>query len=180
MNRQEKQTEIEFLRDGFSRSQIALCADYLGLTVAEVTDLRRRLRGAGLQARVVKNTLAKLAAGEVFKDGESGQLEKFYELFTGPSMVIFSEKDPVAPAKIAAEFSKAHAHFKVKGAWFESKCMGEGDVKTLSAMPGREQLLSQLLSLLNTPATSLLRLVSAPATQIVRALDAYREKLEGK
>ena len=178
MERAEKQAEVELLTERFSKAEIAICADYRGLTVLQVTKLRKQLFNAGFSARVSKNTLFRLAANKALSGAPSDQLEKLSGNLVGPSMVIFSDNDPVGPAKIAAEFSKEHEKFQIKGAWFEGKFVDASGVKALSTMPGKEETLSKLLALLNTPATQLLRVMKAPAEQFARLLGAYKDKLE--
>jgi large subunit ribosomal protein L10 len=180
MDRQEKRQEVEFLNDCFTKAQIALCADYRGLTVAQVTKLRRELTKVGARARVVKNTLARIAVQDVFKSAEQAELERFTKIFDGPSFVVFSEKDPVAPSKVLATFAKDNEKFSIKGAWFEGAFVDKSGVGQLATMPGKEELLGKLLNLLLAPATQLVRLMQAPGTQLVRVLDAQRAKLETK
>jgi large subunit ribosomal protein L10 len=180
MDRAEKKAEIESLNDHMSRSQIAICADARGLTVAEVTELRKNLRKAGSFAKVVKNTLARLAVDKAYASAEAAELEKFKKLLEGPSMMVFSYKDPVAPSKALTDFAKTHDKLKVKGGFIDGECVDESGVKTLSNMPGKEELLGKLLALINAPATQLVRLMQAPGTQMVRVLDAQREKIEKK
>lgn len=179
MERAEKQIEVEALEGQISRAQIALCADYLGLTVAEITTFRKKLREGGLKGKVVKNTLATLAFKHAFKDADSADLAKFEALFKGPNFMIFSEHDPVTPAKVAWEFAKDHNKFQVKGAWFENTFLDKQAVEELSKLPSREEILARLLSLMTAPSVQLLRLMKEPAAQLVRVLAAYRDKLEG-
>lgn len=180
MNRQEKHDEVKFLNQSFQKTQIAICADYRGLTVAQVTKLRRELTSAGAKARVVKNTLARLAVNEVFKAAEDAERERFLKIFDGPCFVVFSEKDPVSPSKILAAFAKANEKFTIKGAWLEGAFVDKAGVGQLATMPGKEELLGKLLNLMLAPATQLVRLLQAPGTQLVRVLEAQRAKLEGK
>lgn len=178
MERSEKLKEVEFLNDCFGGSAIALCADYRGLTVAQITALRKELRNAGTQARVVKNTLAKLAVKEAFKEAEAAELERFIKIFEGPSLVVFSEKDPVAPAKVLSKFAKDNDKLQIRGAWLEGQFVDVAGVGSLSNMPGKEELLAKLLALINAPATQLLRLIQAPATQVVGVINAQKDKIE--
>jgi large subunit ribosomal protein L10 len=180
MNKDEKQAEISGLQESFSKAQIALLADYRGLTVAEITELRKALKGAGSVGRVVKNTLAKISAKQALKDSGDSEIEKFLALLNGPNMVVFSEGDPVASAKVLTQFAKEHEKLSLTGAWFEGECIDVKGVEALSSLPSREELLGKLLALINAPATQLVRLLQAPSTQVVRVLDAYRAKLEGK
>lgn len=181
MERAEKNSEIEFLTSVFSKSQIALCADYRGLNVAEITTLRKKLRDNGAIGKVVKNTLAKISAKKAL--GENGEvtdpLQKFLDLFDGPSFLIYSDKDPITSAKIVQEFIKTKETFKVKGAWVDGAFVDTRGVDALAKMPSKEETLSMLLRLISTPATQMVRLLNAPASQLVQVIEAYRRKLEG-
>lgn len=176
MDRAQKQTEIQGLVKHFTKAQIALCADYRGLTVGQVTTLRRNLRNVGAVSRVVKNKLAKRSVDESITGADK---EAFSKVFKGPSFVVFSDVDPIAPAKVIADFIKTTDKFSIKGAWVDGKFLDAANVEALSKMPGKQELLGQLLSLINAPATRLVGLLAAPAGQVVRVLDAQRQKIEG-
>lgn len=180
MNRAEKQSEVEFLNECFTKSAIAVCADYRGLTVTQVTNLRRDLRKSGAKARVVKNTLARLAIKDVFKAAEAAELERFLKIFEGPCFVVFSDSDPVAPSKVLSQFAKTNDKLSIKGAWLEGAFVDKSGVGELANMPGKEELLGKLLNLMLAPATQLVRLMAAPATQLVRTLEAHRANIEKK
>lgn len=180
MDRSEKQVELEKIGASFAAAQVALCADYRGLTVAEITTLRKELRKNGARGKVVKNTLARLAAEKAYKDADAEHLKKFMQLFEGPSLVIYSETDPVAPAKVVYAFAKDHQNLKIKGGWVDGQFIDVAGTESLSKMPGREEILAKLLALIAAPATQLVRLLAAPATQVVRVVDAHRQNLEKK
>lgn len=177
MNRAEKQAEIELVTNGIKNSALALCVDYRGLKVTQVTDFRRKSREKGATVRVVKNTLLRIAAKNCMQGKDSPDVDKFLGLFDGPSMLIWSA-DPVTSAKAVAEFAKTNKEMSIKGAWVDGAFLDAAGVDALSKLPGREETLGMLLNLILAPATQLVRLLSAPGTQIVRAIDAYREKLE--
>lgn len=176
MDRIQKQEEIENVSQRLARAQLALCADYRGLTVSQVTTLRRNLKNAGATARVVKNKLARRSAEASINGADK---EQFLEVFKGPSFVVFADIDPVAPAKVLAEFAKTNNKFSIKGAWVDGKFLDVSQVEALSKMPGKQELLAQLLSLINAPATRLVGLLQAPGSQMVRLLEAQRKNLEG-
>lgn len=180
MERADKDKQLEYLDKRFEAAQLALCADYRGLTVAEISELRSELRKSGAQAKVIKNTLAKISAGKVYKDAEASELEQFLGLFQGPSFVVFSDDDPVSPAKAVTKFAKTHEAFEVKGGWFEGNFLDDNKVTELSNMPSREETLAKLLNLIGTPATQLVRILNAPASKLTQVLEAYRVKLEGE
>lgn len=182
MDKQEKLIEVDTVGSAFASAQVALCADYRGLTVAQVTELRRQLTKTGSVGRVVKNTLARIAAGNALKSrtNQEADLKKFIDLFDGPNMVVYSDSDPVAPAKVISGFAKDHQNLKIKGGWVDGCFIDKAGVEALSKMPGREETLAHLLSLIAAPATQLVRLMATPATQVVRVIDAQRGNLEKK
>jgi large subunit ribosomal protein L10 len=180
MERAEKQAEVERLNGMFATTQVTLCGDYRGLSVAAITKLRRELRSKGAQGVVVKNTLARLSANGSFAGADKAQLEKFVSLLKGPSFVVFSDKDPVSPAKVLSDFAKKNDKFKIKGGWLDGAFVDQAGVETLSKMPSREETLGKLLGLLAAPATQLVRLMKAPAQQMVQVLEGHRSNLEKK
>ncbi len=181
MNRAEKQTEVEFIQNSLTQAQVALCADYRGLTVAEITKLRKKLRDSGAQSRVVKNTLAKISAKKAFGSAKASDLEKFVTMFKGPSLLVVSSTDPVAPAKVISDFVKeSKEKLKIKGGWIDGACLDGKGVDSLSKMPGKKETLAKLLSVLVAPATQFVRLLQAPGTQTVQVLEAHRKNLEEK
>lgn len=178
MERAQKDQIVEELAIRLSKSEVALIADYQGLSVMEFTELRKILRDSGAKGQVLKNTLVRLSAKKSVGDDVSEDFKKFLGTLKGPTFVITSDKDPVSPAKVLAQFMKDKQKVKVKGAWLDGKFLDEKAVEQLSKMPGKEEILSQLLALINTPATQLLRLINTPGTQVTRVIDAQRVKLE--
>lgn len=180
MDSAEKQVELDHLIGAFNQAKVTICADYRGLTVAKMTELRRELRKAGCNARVVRNTLARIAVKRV-EEGRSGnqdEVSKFLSVIQGPTVVVYSVHDPVQPAKVLAKFAKANEKFKVTGCWLEGSFVDPNGVTKLSNMPGREETLAMLLRLMNTPATQLVRVLAEPGAKVARVIEAYRKKLE--
>jgi len=181
MERAQKEVELNNLVDSFGRTQVTVCADYRGMSVAKMTALRSELRKAGATGRVVRNTLARLAVNRtVGKDAPKGDVEKFLETLNGPTLVVFSYNDPIAPTKVLAKFAKENEAFRVKGCWLDGAYVDSAGVSSLATMPGREETFAMLLSLMSAPATRLVRLLSEPGSQIVRSIEAYRKKLGGE
>lgn len=178
MEKAEKDQIVENLSARLSKSEVSIIADYQGLSVMEFTELRKLLRDSGSLGQVFKNTLVRRSAKKSVGDDVSADFEKFLGTLKGPTLVITSDKDPVSPAKILAQFMKEKQKVKVKGAWLDGKFLDQSAVDQLSKMPGKEEILGKLLALLNTPATQLLRLMNTPATQMTRVIDAQREKLQ--
>jgi large subunit ribosomal protein L10 len=180
MERAEKQAEVKYLTDCFKQSALAMCAEYRGLTVAQITQLRRKLFDGGAKARVVKNTLARLAAKGTLKGKSDAQLSNFIGMLKGPSLVVFSKDDPVGPAKIMEAFAKDNQALRIKGAWFEGQAVNREGVEALSKMPGKADIYSMLLRVISAPATQMARLLKAPSQQMVQVLEAQRQKLDKK
>lgn len=178
MDKAEKIQEVESLSNAFSSSIVALCADYRGLTVEQITNLRAGLKEQGAYGQVVKNTLAKISVNKAHHEADEEEVQKFAATFSGPSLVIFSESDPVSPAKVLAKYAKEYQALEIKGGFFEGKYLDVTEVENLSSMPSKEELYAKLLSILSAPATKVVQLLQAPATQLTRVIDAQRAKLE--
>ncbi|MCB0331289.1 MAG: 50S ribosomal protein L10, partial [Bdellovibrionales bacterium] len=132
MDKAAKVEEIERLTGQFNSSIVALCADYRGLTVEQITNLRSGLKEKGAYGKVVKNTLAKISANKAHEAGDQEEVQKFVALFNGPSLVVFSENDPVSPAKVLANFAKTNEALEIKGGFFEGKFLDVDAVKNLA------------------------------------------------
>jgi len=143
-------------------SATTVVTDYRGLTVSQVTELRKRLREAGVEFQVLKNSLTRRATAQT-------ELTELDEHLTGPSAIAFSKEDAVAPAKILTEFAKKNDALKVKGGIVEGKVVGFDQIKALADLPSREGLLSMLLSVLQ-----------APMRNVALAVKAVAEKQEGE
>lgn len=178
MNREEKRIEIGALNDTFTKAKVAICTDFKGMSVAKVTAFRKSLREKGASARVVRNTLAKLSASQAFAASDQGEVGRFVSAIKGTTMVIYSDVDPVSPAKALTDLKKDLPDLQVRGGWFDGKFIDSAGVEELSKMPSREELLSTLLRLINTPATQLLRVLSVPSEQAVQVIEAHRLNLE--
>lgn len=178
MDKAEKIQEVESLSNAFSSSIVALCADYRGLTVEQITNLRAGLKEQGAYGQVVKNTLAKISVNKAHQESDEEEVQKFAATFSGPSLVIFSESDPVSPAKVLAKYAKEYQALEIKGGFFEGRYLDVTEVENLSSMPSKEELYAKLLSILSAPATKVVQLLQAPATQLTRVIDAQRAKLE--
>lgn len=174
MNRTDKNTTIESMLEAFKKTPHVVLTDYKGLTANQSNDLRRRVRAVGGTYNVLKNRLAKRAAAGT-------AVERLQDRLRGTCGLVGHGTDPVAIAKVVAEFAKDNPQLKMLAAVVDSRDLmdGEAGVKTLSTMPGLPETRAQLLALINTPATMLVRLLNTPAGQIARAIDARREKLEG-
>lgn len=180
MRKEEKTREIEFLEGVLKCSQMVVFANYQGLTVKKMNELRREIKASGGLARVVKNTLARRAADTALTDLPEEDKKKLVELFKGPNLLASVEEDVVALAKVFTKFSKESEKLEIKGGVYNGRFVTPKDVADISRMPSREELLAKLLSLMNAPAQRIMSVMKAPAEQLVRVLNAYKEKIEGK
>ncbi len=172
MDRTEKQAFVASLAAVFAETSFLLVARNDGLTVADVSDLRRRMRGAGATYKVAKNRLATLAL-----DGTRFQGVK--PLLKGPTALAWS-RDPVAVAKTAVEFARTNEKFVVLGGALGTQTLNAEGVKALAELPSLETLRARLLGLIQTPATRIAGILQAPGGQIARVLAAYAKKDEAQ
>lgn len=140
----EKQNVVDVLVEKMNNAASFVVVDYRGLTVGEVTELRKQLREAGVEMHVVKNTLARKAV-------EVAEIEGLDEIFVGPTAIAISEEEVVAPAKIIVDFAKTAAALEVKGGYMEGKAVSIETIEQVAKLPNREGLLSMLLSVLQAP-----------------------------
>jgi large subunit ribosomal protein L10 len=141
---QEKQQAVAVIAAKIAESSSTVVADYRGLNVAQVTELRKQLREAGIDFQVLKNSLVRRAT-------EGTDYVELNDILTGPTAIAFSKDDAVAPAKILNDFAKKNDALKLKGGIVEGKVVSMEEVKALAELPSREGLLSMLLSVLQAP-----------------------------
>ncbi len=169
MNREQKAIEIENLKQRIESSETVVVAQYSGLTVAEMTELRSKLREAGADGfKVTKNTLMKLAL-----DGSS--FEGISELFQGP-VGIATSQDPVAAAKAVYEFAKDNEKLVIMGGAMGATVLDKAGVEALAKMPSLDELRGKIVGILQTPAQNIARVLQAPAQNMVGVTKAYGEK----
>jgi large subunit ribosomal protein L10 len=169
MDRAQKAEWIGELKGILNDSGAVVVTHYMGLTVAEMTDLRLRLRKEGASLQVVKNTLVQKAL-----DGAAG--EKGDALFKGPVAIAYGP-DPVSAAKVTTQYAKENDKFSVVGGILgQTTILDKADVQSLATLPSLDQLRAKLLGLLNAPATRIAGVVQAPAAQLARVLNAYATK----
>ncbi|NLW60596.1 MAG: 50S ribosomal protein L10 [Firmicutes bacterium] len=171
MARPEKVAVVNEVYEKLTKAQSVVLVDFRGLTVQEVTELRKKLREAGVELRVVKNTLTRLAA-------EKADLKDLHAYLEGPTALAFGYDDPVSPAKILSEFAKDHKNLELKGGVLEGKVIDQAMVAALAELPTREVLLGQLAGLLQAPIRNLVYVLSAPIRNTVYVLDAVRRQKE--
>lgn len=172
MNRQEKAQEIENLTARFQSTQHAFLVNFQGLTVEFDTEMRREMRKANVQYKVVKNTLAKRAA-------KGTALEALDEKFTGPTAVAINPDDPIAVAKLISKFAKDNPKFSFKAGVVEGRAISEKDLEMLVNLPSREELMSRLMFLLNSGAQRLASATNGVARNLAVVLGQIRDQKQG-
>lgn len=169
MTRVEKDQQIEEIQAIFAAANSCYLVDLAGLSSNEINDLRAALRDKGARMRVVKNRLAKRASAET-------PVADIAELFQGPTAVVYHDEEPVATAKSLIDFAKDHPKLGIKGGMVDrsSKVDGEG-VKSVSELPGPDEIRAMLLAVINAPAVKLVRLLNAPGTQLATIIQRHSE-----
>jgi large subunit ribosomal protein L10 len=168
VDRSQKQNLVTALQTALSDTSCVVITHQTGMTVAEVTELRRQIRAAGASFKVTKNRLARLAlVGTKF--------EQLSPMFTGPTAIAYS-RDPVAAAKVTVEFANKNEKLQIIGGSLGGNSLDVAGVKSLATMPSLDELRAKLIGLLQTPATRIAVVLQAPGSQIARVLSAYAKK----
>ncbi len=168
MDRSQKNEAVAELKSTFEQVGVVVVTRNLGLTVAQSTQLRTRMRDAGASFKVSKNKLAKIAL-------EGTDYAGLSDLLTGPTALATSA-DPVAAAKAAVDFAKTNDKFEIVGGAMGSQVLDAEGIKALASLPSLDELRAKLVGLLVAPATKIATITQAPAAQIARVLAAYSEK----
>jgi large subunit ribosomal protein L10 len=170
--RPAKVAEVDELAERLARATMAVLADYRGLTVAQMGDLRRQLRPVNVELRVAKNTLTRLAARKAGREALLPALE-------GPTALVFSYGDPAAMAKTLTDTVRVQRlALQVKGALLGDRLLAGPEVARIADLPSRETLLAQLMGGVQAPITSLVSLLAGTLQNLVGVLDARRQQLE--
>jgi large subunit ribosomal protein L10 len=168
MDRSQKADVVEELKRVFSETSVVVVTRNLGLTVAQSTDLRLKMRDAGAQFKVTKNRLALIAL-------EGSRYQPIGDLLTGPTALATST-DPVAAAKIAVDFAKTNDRFEIVGGAMGDTVLDVNGIKALAALPSLDELRAKIVGLVQAPATKIARTVSEPGAQLARIFAAYGAK----
>jgi large subunit ribosomal protein L10 len=169
MARPEKVAEVEILTEKMQKSEGVILADFSGLTVIEVNELRVKCREQGVEFRVVKNSLARRAA-------TAADLTDLDGLFSGPTAIAFGFESPVEPAKVLAEFAKQNEKIQIKGGLAEGKLISVAEVEALGALPGRDELLAMIARGFNAPTQGFVNVLQGTVSAFVRALSAVADQ----
>ena len=170
MDRAQKEKVVEELGQIFESSGVVVVSHYVGLTVAQMQDLRARAREAGGSVRVAKNRLAKIAL-----DGKP--CASIADLLTGMTVLTYSE-DPVAAAKVAEDFAKVNDKFVILGGAMGENALDRDGVTAVSKMPSREELIASIVGCIGAPASNIAGAIGAPASNIASILSTIEEKAE--
>lgn len=171
MNKQSKEALVAEFAQKLKEAKAAFLADYRGLDVDQANDLRNKLREVGVEYRVVKNTLLRLAA----KDTDAACFDEF---LIGPTAIALVTDDPVAPAKALVEFAKKNDIFELKAGMLDGKLIDVSAIKALSDLPSREQLLAKMLGSMSAPATNFVGVLAAVPRSFVQVLAAIKDQKE--
>jgi large subunit ribosomal protein L10 len=167
--RPEKVLEVERISDRLTRGRGIVFADYRGLDVKTITELRRSLRAAGVEFKVVKNTLTRLAAGQA-------RIEAVDDLLEGPTALALGYDDAAASARVLTEFGRSHPELTIKGGVLEGQVIDAAKVAVLSAVPSRDELIAQVLRGMQSPISGLAGALQGIIHKLVYVLEGVRKQ----
>ena len=170
MDRAEKRELVTGLNDAFKGAGSVVVAHYAGITVAQMNDLRSKMRAAGGTVKVAKNRLARIAL-------QGTESEGIQKLFIGQTLIAYSE-DPVAAPKVASDFAKTNDKLVIIGGAMGSTSLNADGVKALATLPSLDELRARLVGMIATPATRIAQIVNAPAAAVARVIGAYARENE--
>ena len=168
MDRAQKAEEVEALKGVFAKAGVVVVGHYSGLTVADMTALRNRLRKEGGALKVVKNRLVQRAIDGTAKSAAAS-------LFTGPTAIACSE-DPITAAKVAVAYAKEKEQFAILGGLFGDQLLDKQGVAALATLPSLDELRGKIIGLVQAPATKIAGVLAAPGGQLARVINAYATK----
>lgn len=164
-----KENKINEIKSQIEKAQVAIVTEYKGLSVEEITNLRRRLQKEDGDYTVTKNTLAKIAV-------KGTEFEVLTDVFKGPIALAFGFKDQVSPAKALASFIKEVKKGEIIAAALDGKLLSADEAKALATLPSKEEIYAKMLGCINSPASGIANVTNSVLTQLVRTLDAVREQ----
>ena len=171
MNKQSKEDLVAEFAEKLKVAKAAFLADYRGLDVDQANDLRNKLREVGVEYRVVKNTLLRLAA----KDTGSACFDEF---LNGPTAIALVNEEPVGPAKALVEFAKKNDAFELKAGMLDGKLLSIAEIQALAELPSRDELLAKMLGSMSAPATNFVGVLAAVPRTFVQVLAAIKDQKE--
>ncbi len=173
MATEKKREIVESLRDALSRCNLGVLTDYRGLTMAELTELRRELRKSGIEYQVVKNSLAQIAA-------RGSGIDNLADSFVGPIAIAFDYSESHGAAKVLADYIRStKSILNIKGGWLEDRVLSSAEVETLAKLPSKEVLIAQVMAGMQSPIYNLVNVLAGPIRSIMGVLQARIKQLEG-
>ncbi|HOJ76609.1 MAG TPA: 50S ribosomal protein L10 [Bacillota bacterium] len=169
MARPEKEALVKEIQEKFEKSKSVILVDYRGLNVAEVTELRKKMREAGTEYKVLKNTMTSRAA-------KAANIEGLDDLLVGPIALAFSYDDHTSAAKVLSAFAKDNKKMQLIGGVLDGKIIDAAGVKALSELPSREVLLGKIAGMLQAPMRGMATVLSGPLRNFVYAIEAVRKQ----
>ncbi len=166
----QKAAQIDALVDSFERSQLTVVANYRGLSVSQLQELRAGLRGADAEFTIAKNTLTRIASGRVGVEIPEGCLE-------GPTALMFAYGDVVAPAKALSDFVRSSRILELKVGLMEGQALSASELEALASMPPREELLGKLVGMLASPMSRMVGVLGGPSRSLAYVLNARAQQL---
>ena len=174
MPTEKKAQIIDSLQEVFSQSNTGILTDYRGLSTAELSDLRRKLRESDITYKVVKNTLAQFAARRAGRD-------ELAVSFEGPVAIAFGQSEITALAKVLVDYIRtSKSTLSIKGGFLSDRLLTSGDVETLATLPAREVLISQVIAGIQSPIVAMVSILAAPIRGVMGVLQARIQQLEGE
>jgi large subunit ribosomal protein L10 len=170
MNKSDKEQAIAAIQEKIAKAQGMFFTDFAGIDVQHMTELRREFRKSGIEYKVVKNTLAKIALKNV------AGYDKVYDKLVGPTGIAFAYTDPASPAKIIQKFKEKNEKFGVKACVIEKTVYDGSKLKELALMPSRGEIISGILGSLNSPISGVVGTINAVLRDVVGVLDAIEKK----
>lgn len=171
MARPDKEAAVKEIEEKLKEAKSLVITDYIGLDVAEMTELRAKLREAGVDYKVVKNTLARIAAN-------NSDLSEINEFFNGPTAVAFGIDDVVAPAKILDEFAEDHEVLEIKGGYLNGEIISKEKVESLAKIPSRDELLGKAFASMKAPITGFVNVLNGNLRNFVNVLSQIKDQKE--
>jgi large subunit ribosomal protein L10 len=165
----KKEKQVNELREKLNNVSSAILTDFRGLTVKEITDLRRRLKEANIEFKVIKNNI-------VIRAVKESDLEAITEYLQGPTAIAFGLDDPIVPVKILVDFAKEYKKPEIKAGIIQGKVLKEDEIKKVAKLPSKEILLAQVVSGIQAPLSGLVNVLNAPIRALINVLKAIEEK----
>lgn len=171
MKRAEKAEVVDEIKTLLAGAKVAMLADYRGLSVSELTELRKLLRKQGVVLRVVKNSLARLAT-------RATELQELETHIVGPTALVFGQGEPTVAARLLASYAKTKSNFQIKAGYVEGRVLAKQEALALADLPPREVLIAKLAGVMQSPLRGLAVALEGPLRSFLKALEAVRQKKE--